>query len=376
MLRFLAFGVASGDAMRNMTRWVMEILSMMSNMVGGNLARILGTERMAFRLDDRWVWDFWFTQEGGRTHLFFLQAPKSIGDPDKRHWHVSIGHAVSEDLVNWIDVGEVLRPANAPAWDDYTTWTGTVIRAPQGHWLMYYTGTSREEDGLVQRIGVASSLDLLSWERGASNPVLQLPDNTYYETLDKTVWYEEACRDPWVFPDPDGRGWHMVFTAREPSGPSIGRGVIGHATSDDLYEWTLQPPLFRSHVFAHMEVPQVFEWQGHWYCVFCTAANLIDNDYAGAAMSEPMTGTHYLMADHPLGPWQLVPGDFLLGDPAGKLYAGRVLPRPDGSMCMMAFLKHSDDARFVGELTDPLPLAMNEDGSLSVDATSVFGPSL
>lgn len=329
---------------------------------------------MAFRLDDRWVWDFWFVQEAGRTHLFFLQAPKSIGDPDKRHWHVSIGHAVSDDMVNWVELGEALRPAATPAWDDYTTWTGTVVRAPQGHWLMFYTGTSRQDEGLIQRIGLASSPDLHQWERASSTPVLQLPDNRLYETLDKSVWYEEACRDPWVFPDPEGHGWHMVFTARAPSGPSIGRGVIGHATSQDLHAWTLQPPLYRSGVFAHLEVPQIFEWRGRWYCVFCTAANLIDDGYAKAAMSQPMTGTHYLMADHPLGEWRLVPGDFLLGDPAGKFYAGRVLRARDGSLCLMAFLKHGEDGAFVGELSDPVPLLVREDGTLHADVTSL-GPS-
>lgn len=325
---------------------------------------------MAFRLDDRWVWDFWFAQEGGRTHLFFLQAPKSLGDPHQRHWHVSIGHAVSEDLVNWVEVEEALRPATSPAWDDYTTWTGTVVQAPKGHWLMFYTGTSREDDGLVQRIGLASSPDLYRWERCARNPILQLPDNTLYETLDKNVWYEQACRDPWVFPDPDGNGWHMVFTAREPHGPSIGRGVIGHATSDDLHQWTLHPPLFRSQVFAHLEVPQIFEWQGRWYCLFCTAANLIDSDHASATMSQPMTGTHYLMADHPLGEWRLVPGDFLAGDPLGRLYAGRVVHAQDGSIHFMAFIKNNEEGHFIGELTDPMPIRVDSHGLLHVDDAS------
>ncbi|NII74983.1 beta-fructofuranosidase [Dyella sp. SG562] len=326
---------------------------------------------MAFRLDDRWVWDFWFAQDGGRTHLFFLQAPKSLGDANKRHWHVSIGHAVSDDLVNWAEQETALRPAASAAWDDYTTWTGTVLRAPQGHWLMFYTGTSRAEQGLIQRIGLATSPDLRRWERSPRNPVLQLPDNRLYETLDRDTWYEQACRDPWIFPDPDGRGWHMVFTAREPDGPSIGRGVIGHATSDDLEQWTLQPPLFRSRVFAQMEVPQIFCWQGRWYCLFCTAANLIDSDYARGAMSRPMTGTHYLMADHPLGEWRLVPGDFLVGDPAGSLYAGRVLPARDGGLRFMAFRKNGANGAFIGELCDPMPVTVRADGTLQVDTAAV-----
>jgi beta-fructofuranosidase len=46
------------------------------------------------QLADRWVWDFWFAREGPRYHVFFLQAPKSLVDPDLRHWNASVGHAV------------------------------------------------------------------------------------------------------------------------------------------------------------------------------------------------------------------------------------------------------------------------------------------
>src|SRR3712207_8689315 len=42
------------------------------------------------------------------------------------------------------------------AWDDYTTWTGSVIRA-EGSYHLFYTGTSRAENGMRQRIGHATS---------------------------------------------------------------------------------------------------------------------------------------------------------------------------------------------------------------------------
>ena len=32
-------------------------------------------------------------------------------------------------------------------------------------------------------------------------------------------WHDEAFRDPWVFADPDGDGWHMLITARGRTGP-------------------------------------------------------------------------------------------------------------------------------------------------------------
>ncbi|MEX3791266.1 hypothetical protein AB3X86_36170 [Paraburkholderia sp. BR14374] len=323
---------------------------------------------MAFRLEDRWVWDFWFAQEDRLTHMFFLNAPKAIGDPEQRHWNVSIGHALSTDLVNWTECGTALGPTRSPAWDDYTTWTGSVVRTPQQRWMMFYTGTNHAGRGLVQRIGAAVSDDLHTWKRLAHNPILDI-NPSWYEPLDTDVWHDQAFRDPWVFAAPNGDGWHMVFTAREPMGPAIGRGVLGHAVSHDLEHWSLRPPLFRSKVFGQLEVPQIFEHQGRWYCLFCTAKNHIEPAYCRERMSEPMTGTHYLIADHPLGEWKLVEEDFLVGDAAGSLYSGRVVHASDGTLRFMAFLKFGKDGQFIGEISDPMPVHVLDNGRLQVDAS-------
>jgi beta-fructofuranosidase len=110
-------------------------------------------------LSDFWVWDSWSVTHEGQHHLFFLKAPKSLGDPDKRHFHPTVGHAVSADFRTWRILPDALRPADGPAWDDYTTWTGSIVRGPSGRWHMFYTGTSRGEQGLVQRVGRADSDD-------------------------------------------------------------------------------------------------------------------------------------------------------------------------------------------------------------------------
>jgi beta-fructofuranosidase len=39
-------------------------------------------------------------------------------------------------------------------------------------------------------------------------------DPRWYEQYPDAGWTDEAWRDPWVFPAPDGRGWHMLVTAR------------------------------------------------------------------------------------------------------------------------------------------------------------------
>jgi beta-fructofuranosidase len=83
---------------------------------------------MGLALPEYWIWDFWFADDGERHHVFFLRAPKSIGDPQQRHWNASIGHAVSTDLRHWQPQPAALEAAPPPAFDDGATWTGCVVR--------------------------------------------------------------------------------------------------------------------------------------------------------------------------------------------------------------------------------------------------------
>jgi beta-fructofuranosidase len=46
------------------------------------------------KLDDEWIWDGWIADTGDAYHLFFLTAPRSLGDPALRHEEARIGHAV------------------------------------------------------------------------------------------------------------------------------------------------------------------------------------------------------------------------------------------------------------------------------------------
>src|SRR5215213_6370282 len=119
---------------------------------------------MALRLPDHWLWDFWFARDGDDVHLFHLKAPRSLGDPELRHRHAAIGHAVSRDLRTWRVLEDALAPGPPGEFDDLATWTGSVIRH-HGRWHLFYTGISHADGPGIQRIGVASSDDLLAWER-------------------------------------------------------------------------------------------------------------------------------------------------------------------------------------------------------------------
>jgi len=323
---------------------------------------------MVLQLPDHWIWDSWYAHDGQRWHGYFLKAPKSLINPDLRHWNVTQGHAVSDDLVNWDHKGTCLGPAPEPAWDDFTTWTGSVVQDAAGLWHLFYTGTSRADEGLYQRIGHATSEDLHHWQRLGDGLCLDLTGPTadaYEADHAKGFWHDRAMRDPWVMRDPQGEGWLMYFTARAPgvAEPNAG-GAIGLATSDDLVTWVLQPPVFVGG-YGELEVPQVFDVDGRWYCLFCTSAEHFSKAQADAIPGGPVTGTHYLIGEGPRGPWRIAPGPFLDGDLPCRRYAARIV-RTDRGLRIMGFADHAEDGHFGGYVMDPEEVVIDADGRMRV----------
>ena len=323
---------------------------------------------MTLSLPDKWIWDSWYVRDDdGLWHVFFLQAPNTLAQPDMRHFNVSVGHATSRDLRAWEHHGTCLEPVPGPAWNDFTTWTGSVVKGDDGLWHLFYTASSRAEEGLYQRIGRATSTDLHAWTRADPEPVLDLtgPAAAHYEA-DHAVglWHDRAMRDPWVMRDPEGDGWLMFFTARAPGidEPNAG-GAIGFATSPDLVDWTLRPPVFTGG-YGQLEVPQVFEHGGTWYCLFCTSAEHFSKERGEALPGGPVTGTHYLVSDEgPRGPWRVAPG-YLDGALPCRRYAARVVETDDG-LVIMGFADRPEGS-FVGRIMDPERVVRDGDGTLRV----------
>ena len=136
---------------------------------------------------------------------------------------------------------------------------------------MFYTGSrfpSATAATNIETVGLATSTDLWSWTK-QPGPIVTA-DARWYETLGTSSWPEEAWRDPWVYADPDGEGWHMLITARANHGEDAGRGVIGHAVSRNLVDWQVRPPLSEPQAgFGHLEVPQVVTVDGQVFLLFC-----------------------------------------------------------------------------------------------------------
>ena len=231
---------------------------------------------MALRLPDKWVWDFWFARDGDRHHVFYLQAPRSLGRSDLRHRNASIGHAVSTDLRAWTVLPDALAPGEPGSWDDLATWTGSVIER-DGRWHMLYTGISTNDSGLIQRIGLATSDDLVHWTKHPANPVLEA-DGRWYELLDLTRWRDQSWRDPWLFVEPDGAGVHVLLTARSPEGRPTVRGsshMRAPTTSSTgrSFRRSRGPG-----EFAQVECPQLVHIDGRKLILF----SCLDEDHSAA----------------------------------------------------------------------------------------------
>ena len=308
-----------------------------------------------FDLPEAWVWDFWIVDDGDRFHLFFLYASRALRDPDARHFRASIGHAVSTDLTDWTRVTDALVRSDSPGIDDMATWTGSVTRGADGRWYMFYTAVTGAPGGRnVQTITYATSSDLYEWTKAAA-PVLTADPRWYEPLTDDRQWGDEAFRDPWVFADPDGDGWQMLITARANRGPVDDRGVVGHATSSDLVNWTLRPPLTApGQGFGQLEVCQTVEIDGGHYLLF----NCLDTELSTGLRAAGVSGGVWLArADSALGPYDIA-GAQMVTDRSH--YVGRILRDRSGRWVFLAFRYDAPDGHFLGGITDPRPIVIRD----------------
>lgn len=320
---------------------------------------------MTLRLEDRWIWDFWTARAGDETHVFYLQAPRSLGDPERRHHHATVGHARTEDGRRWQVLEDALGPGPEGAWDDLAIWTGSVV-SQGGTSSMLYTGVCRAEGGRIQRIGLARSTDLCHWEKHPDNPVLEA-DGRWYEVYGQGRWRDQSWRDPWVYPVAASGEYQVLITARSREGAVDGAGVVGRARSLDLERWEVLPPLTTPGEFAQVEVPQLHELKGRVAILFsCQEVDHSRRRRDRLGGGRP-AGTYMFSAPSLEGPFTASRSPCIARDVDGvELYAGKLLSGLGEDTAFVAFRGYGPKG-FVGELSDPLPAGWTEGGDLVVD---------
>ena len=307
------------------------------------------------RLPESWVWDSWFVFDGENHHAFYLRASRALGDPNRRHRRPYIGHAISKDLKNWTTVQDAIAPSDPPAFDSCTNWTGSVVRGDDGMWWMYYTGTSLDNCMYVQTIGAAKSSDLMTWDK-VSSEALVSADPAHYAPLDPGKAFDESFRDPWVFKHTDGK-WHMLITARSKDSELDlkDRGTLGHAISEDMLNWQVQPALIQGATgFGQMEVFQVEEVDGKPVLLWCCG----EQELSQASKKKFGTGGMFsVVGESVLGPFDTSKA-VRFDHPS--IYAARIVSH-EGAWHMLGF-RNEENGSFVGELTDPIKVKLAGSG--------------
>jgi beta-fructofuranosidase len=302
---------------------------------------------MALKLPGQWVWDSWFAFDGESHHVFYLQASRALGDPERRHRNTSVGHAVSKDLKNWTVLADALAPSESPAADSWTTWTGSVVREDSGKWRMFYTGTSRENAGQRQTVCAATSDDLITWTKVDNLPVVAA-DPRWFKTL-QGGFKLEPFRDPWVFKMAGETGWTMLTTAElKDSTDPRQAAAMAIAKSDDLLNWVVeQPTSAPDQGFGETEVFQYEVVDGVPIILFCCGPIWLSDDRKAAG---EVGGVYSIPVREDLRNINFEDATLF---PDTTLYASRLVQDRDGGWNLIAFINHVD-GKFVGELCDPI----------------------
>ncbi len=142
-------------------------------------------------------------------------------------------------MIHFRYVGVALEPI-PNTWDADGLWAPHIIRTG-GLYTMFYTGLEGTGADAKQRIGVATSRDLMTWTRLAVNRCYGTSgDGCAYECRECwTAWgaggsFDDQCRDPFVIYDAAENRWLMFATAKSTNG----FGVVTVAASDDLSRWS------------------------------------------------------------------------------------------------------------------------------------------
>ena len=268
----------------------------------------------------------------GVYHLFHLVLPN----------HDYIAHAISDNGLNWRRVENALFIGDPGSWDDLMLWTMHVTADPhnEGSWRMFYTGLSRRDQGLVQRVGLAVSDDLYSWtkfdvnwedRRGRSDPdsikaerakqdslpssriVARQRDESVFPLAAESPYYESKVEKPreWIsFRDPffyhDSQHSWLLVAGRVNEGAFVRRGCVALMEETSPNHFESRPSLFAPMQYDDIEVPNLFR---------------LDDDFYLLGSLREDAKIRYWHTDELNSPWKNFADNVLL--PRGN-YAGRI----------------------------------------------------
>lgn len=280
---------------------------------------------------------------GGRFHIFHLSPPAdSLGQMAPYRCQCTQRHIASDDLVNW----DVLEPAIEPTpgtIDESGCWTGSAI-VKDGTFHLFYTAYDHDAEN-NQKISLATSEDGEHFTKRPDFPLLR--PSAKLEQID--------YRDPYVFWNEDEQTYWMIIAARfADGGPFHRRGVVVYRTSDDLWNWSDDQPLYAPWSVVCHECPEMFKLGDFWYLVF---SHFGEN-----------AKTTYRVSESSHGPWRIPD---LVGLDGRRFYAAKSLAMGDrrfqwGNIYEREELSNRGRWTYAGDMALPRELLSQPNGDLHV----------
>jgi beta-fructofuranosidase len=279
----------------------------------------------------------------GVYHLFHLTLPNQV----------YIAHAVSEDGLSWHRVKNALFISDPLFWDDDMLWTMHISPDPYhpGWWRMFYTGLCMRERGRVQRVGMARSNDLYTWEKDTSDAYpLEIAGDGYETSLDEGRHWV-SFRDPFFFSNDDQH--YLLAAGRVDRGPIIRRGCVALAEEVAENRFEFREPLYHPMRYDDVEVPNLVVLEDRYYLI--------------GSIREDIK-VHYWYADTFKGPYRNFYDNVLL--PQGN-YAARVSTEEDRCLVWNFFFRGLTTK---GEhlMAPPKELVVKENGELGLKSFAGF----
>lgn len=277
--------------------------------------------------------DMWFIKEKDVWHQFALNGPHPddfdkpwppLKQPDRRplaYLEQGIFHSTSTDLIAWKDEGVAITIGKPGDWDGGKLASGNICKHRDAFYLFYPGIREHPEPGnCATPIGVATSRDMIHWQKHPDNPVL-VPDPKFYDPLGN--WRD--CSFLW-----DGKSevWYAVVCATaKGDGPIESRACIGLAKSRDLIHWECLPPLAVSDRYTlGMELPFLFKHGGRWYLGHSMYSSYFSKSWLEKHPNlQAKGGVHYMISDDMFGPYTILEDDCLGAQPDPPPYAVQII---------------------------------------------------
>ncbi len=273
--------------------------------------------------------DHTFVEVDGVMHVFYNRAFVGYDWPER--FVDTFGHAVSEDLIHWTPLDPVFS-AMLGGHDDHQVWSPGIVKRGDTYY-MFYTGVNFH---VAQAICLATSKDLVHWDRCPENPIF-IPGDWCPWSADR--WSD--CRDGMVFCDDDGMSYMYYCTTRIMEDGSH-HNALGIASSSDLVHWQDDGCIIIQNCDHFPESPYVMK-RGDMYYMFFTNVG---------------KGTAYATSRHPVEGWTVLPYDENL-----------LFPGCTSEVFSFKGEWYISNARWLGTGEQYLEIAhfnFHEDGSLSV----------